>query len=57
MRPKLCLGCSLAGAGLYLLFSLQKFCCPLDIQQLHVTKMSFCDKIISLPLVSGIMLL
>lgn len=28
MRPKLCLGCSLAGAGLYLLFSLQKFCCP-----------------------------
>lgn len=59
MRPKLCLGCSLAGAGLYLLFLLAEILLSfLDIQQLHVTKKCrFCDKIISLPLVSGIMLL
>lgn len=57
MRRKLCLGCSLAGSGLCLLLLAEipfPFC--FTIASCH-KKMSFCDKIISLPLVSGIMLL
>lgn len=48
----------LTGAWLYLSSPCWNSVVLLDIQQLHVTKKCrFCDKIISLPLVSGIMLL
>ena len=58
MRRKALPWLLLTGAWLYLSSPCWNSVVLLDIQQLHVTKKCrFCDKIISLPLVSGIMLL
>lgn len=58
MRRKLCLGCSLAGSGLYLLLLLAESQFSFQIDNSFMSqKCRFCDKIISLHLVSGIMLL
>ena len=59
MRRKLCLGCSLAGSGLYLLLLLaeSQFSFQIDNSFMSQKNIVYVTKIIGLPLVSGIMLL
>ena len=59
MRRKLCLGCSLAGSGLYLLLLLaeSQFSFQIDNSFMSQKNIVYVTKIIGLPLISGIMLL
>lgn len=58
MRRQLCLDCSLAGAGLYLLLLLAEIQFPFQFYKSFMSQKNvvFVTKIISLPLVSGIRL-